>query len=53
MPPFKPSSETSERGLVFGPDGLQDVFAFGLHVEAVRRYFAAQQRTGAHGYVEV
>ena len=52
MPKFVPSSETSERGLVFGPEGLESVFAFPLHVEAVKRYFAANGVTGPHRYVE-
>ena len=52
MPKFVPSSETSERGLVFGPEGLESVFAFALHVEAVKRYFAANGVTGPHRYVE-
>ncbi|MFO0737256.1 MAG: NUDIX domain-containing protein [Labilithrix sp.] len=43
--------ETSERGLVFGPDGLDDVFAFPLHAEAARRFFDARSITGGHGYV--
>lgn len=51
LPPFQPSAETSERGLVFGPDGLDEVFAFPLHVDAARRYFAARGITGPHGYV--
>lgn len=32
--------ETLERGVVFGPDGLEAIFGFDLHVEALRRYFA-------------
>jgi ADP-ribose pyrophosphatase YjhB (NUDIX family) len=44
------NKETSERGLVFGPDGLDDVFAFPLHCEAARRFFAERGITGAHGY---
>lgn len=51
LPPFEPSSETSERGLVFGPDGLDEIFAFSLHVEAAKRYFASRGVTGHHGYV--
>jgi ADP-ribose pyrophosphatase YjhB (NUDIX family) len=47
---FTPNHETLERGLVFGPDGLDDVFAFPLHVEAVRRFFAARSVTGPHAY---
>lgn len=43
--------ETSERGLVFGPGGLDDAFAFPLHAEAARRFFAERGITGEHGYV--
>ena len=50
LPPFAPDAETSERGLVFGPDGLDEVFAFPLHVAAARRYFAAQGITGPHAF---
>ncbi len=50
LPSFTPSHESTERGLVHGPDGLEDVFAFGLHVDAARRWFAAHGITGAHDY---
>lgn len=50
LPPYVRDTETSERGLVFGPGGLEDVFAFPLHVEAARRYFAARGATGAHDF---
>ena len=52
MPPFVPSKETSERGLIFGPDGLEPLFAFDLHTAAVQRYFAASGINGPHRYVE-
>jgi len=45
--------ETSERGLVFGPAGLDDVFAFPLHCGAARRFFAAREVSTAHAYVQV
>jgi ADP-ribose pyrophosphatase YjhB (NUDIX family) len=45
--PFVPSSETTERGLVFGSRGLDALFAFPLHVAAVRRFYAALG--AAHG----
>lgn len=51
--PFEPNAETSERGLVFGADGLEEVFAFPLHSEAVRRFFAAHKIEGAHGYTRL
>jgi ADP-ribose pyrophosphatase YjhB (NUDIX family) len=50
MPPFTVTPETSERGLVFGPEGLDEVFAFPLHAEAARRFFASREITGPHGY---
>ena len=50
LPPFAPNRETSERGLVFGPDGLSEVFAFPLHAEAARRYFAEHEITGPHDF---
>jgi ADP-ribose pyrophosphatase YjhB (NUDIX family) len=49
--PFEPDQETSERGLVFGPGGLEDVFAFPLHAEAARRFFRGRGIEGKHGYV--
>lgn len=45
------NTESSERGLIFGPDGLEGVFAFPLHIAAVRRFFAERGITGEHGYV--
>jgi ADP-ribose pyrophosphatase YjhB (NUDIX family) len=52
MPAFAPSNETSERGLVFGPEGLSSLFAFDLHVAAVERYFAAAGISGPHRYTQ-
>jgi hypothetical protein len=48
--PFEPNHEVSERGVIFGPDRLEDVFAFALHVEAVRKYFAQRGITGEHAF---
>jgi 8-oxo-dGTP pyrophosphatase MutT (NUDIX family) len=48
--PFAPNHEVSERGIIFGPNGLEDVFAFSLHIDAVRRYFAQRGITGDHGF---
>jgi hypothetical protein len=36
---------------VFGPEGLDEVFAFSLHAEAARKYFAGRGITGPHGFV--
>jgi ADP-ribose pyrophosphatase YjhB (NUDIX family) len=50
LPPFHSDAETSERGLVFGPDGLEDVFAFPTHIEAARRYFGGRGVTRNHAF---
>ena len=51
--PFEESAETTERGVVFGPDGLDEVFGFSLHAEALRRFFAARGASGPHGYTQL
>ena len=53
LPTFTPNAEVSERGAVFGPGGLEDVFAFPLHIEAARRWFEAQGTASAHDYTEL
>ena len=53
LAPFAPDHETTERGLVFGPEGLADLFAFPLHVAALRRFFEARGISGAHGYTGI
>jgi ADP-ribose pyrophosphatase YjhB (NUDIX family) len=50
LAPFTPNAETQERGLVFGPRGLDEVFAFPLHAEAARLYFAALHNDGDHAF---
>lgn len=50
---FTPDKETSERGVVFGPDGIDELFAFNLHAEAVRRFFKERSITGKHDYATV
>lgn len=47
------NAECPERGAVFGPEGLDELFAFSLHAEAARRYFAEAGVTGSHGYREL
>lgn len=51
--PYQPDHETESRGLVFGPGGLDDAFAFPLHVEAARRFFAERRIEGDHAHVVV
>jgi len=53
LPPFPKNAEASERGLVFGPEGLAEVFAFPLHARAAERYFAAHGQTGPHRFMPV
>jgi ADP-ribose pyrophosphatase YjhB (NUDIX family) len=51
--PFTPDHETSERGLIFGPQGISEVFAFPLHVRAAERFFSARGIVGPHEYAAV
>jgi ADP-ribose pyrophosphatase YjhB (NUDIX family) len=50
LPPFTPNTEASGRGLIFGPGGIDDLIAFPLHIEAVRRYFAGRSIDGPAGF---
>lgn len=50
LPPFAPNSEASERGVIYGPDGLDAALAFSLHALAARRFFAARGIGGAVGF---
>ena len=50
LPPFQQNTETSERGLIFGPGGIEDVLAFSTHIEAAQRYFGARGITGPHAF---
>lgn len=50
LAPFTPNHETLERGVVWGPDGLDEVFAFPLHAEAARRWFASERIAGPHAW---
>jgi ADP-ribose pyrophosphatase YjhB (NUDIX family) len=50
LPSFTHDAEASERGVIYGPGGLDDVFAFSTHIEAAQRYFAARGVTGSHGF---
>lgn len=53
LAPLAPNHETLERGLVFGPRGLDEVFAFPLHVEAARRFFTNRGSGGDHDFVAI
>lgn len=50
LPHFVAADETSERGVIFGPGGLAEVFAFASHVEAAERYFAARGIDRPHAF---
>ncbi len=50
LPAFSATNETSERGLIFGAEGLEEVFAFPLHAQAAQRFFAARGIHSAHEY---
>jgi ADP-ribose pyrophosphatase YjhB (NUDIX family) len=53
LPAHPPDKETLERGVVMGPGGLDAVFAFNLHAEAARKFFAERGITGDHGFTVV
>ncbi len=51
-PPFEKNNETSERGLVFGPRGLSDIFSFPRHLDAVQKFFHKRDAYGDHNYTQ-
>jgi ADP-ribose pyrophosphatase YjhB (NUDIX family) len=51
LPPFQADHEATERGLVFGPQGLAQVFSFPLHVQAAERFFQSHNIVGSHDFV--
>jgi ADP-ribose pyrophosphatase YjhB (NUDIX family) len=53
LAPFAPNTEGLERGLIFGPGQLADVFAFPLHVRAAERWFASRGSRGPHDFTVV
>ncbi|MDB4953896.1 MAG: hypothetical protein JWO36_1465 [Myxococcales bacterium] len=53
LPPALPNAETQERGIVFGPGGLEAEFVFSLHLAAARQYFAARGVDRAHSFVAI
>jgi ADP-ribose pyrophosphatase YjhB (NUDIX family) len=50
LPALQPNAETLERGVIYGPGGLDTDFVFSLHAEAARRYFAAHGITRHHAF---
>lgn len=50
LPPFQTNTETSERGVIHGPAGVEEVLAFSTHIEATQRYFAARGIAGPHAF---
>lgn len=50
---FTPNAEVSERGVVLGPDGLDEVCAFTLHTDAMRRYFSTRGVVRSHAFCRV
>ena len=50
LTPFTPNAESEERGIILGPDGLEDIFAFPLHTQAARLWFAQQEIHGPHRF---
>ena len=50
LPSFTHDAESSERGVIYGPGGLDEVFAFPTHVEAARRYFETRGVDEPHSF---
>ncbi len=50
LPQFAADHETSERGLIHGPGGLDEDFAFSTHVEAAKRFFSSRGIDGPHAF---
>ena len=50
---FTPNEETQERGLIHGPEGLEELFAFPMHLRAARMWFESQGISGPHRYTAV
>lgn len=48
--PFVPNEEVSERGLVFGPEGLDQIMAFPLHAEAIKKHFQEKGMKGSANF---
>jgi len=43
-------AEVSERGLIYGPDGLDEIMVYPHHVAIARAQFAARGITGPHAF---
>ncbi|MFO0618599.1 MAG: NUDIX domain-containing protein [Polyangiaceae bacterium] len=50
---FTPNAETRERGVIFGSEGLDEVFAFPLHARAATRFFESRGVSGPHRFTAV
>nr|HEX4312456.1 NUDIX domain-containing protein [Kofleriaceae bacterium] len=53
LPAWTPDHEASERGVVFGPGGLDAAFCFSTHVEAAHKWFATRDVSGPHAFEPV
>ena len=49
LPRSRQTPRRAERGLIFGPEALEDVFAFPLHIEAARMWFNFRASRGLTG----
>ena len=53
LSPLPENHETEERGVIFGGGGLEEVFAFSLHIEAVHRFFEGEAADAPHGFISL
>jgi ADP-ribose pyrophosphatase YjhB (NUDIX family) len=50
LPPFVVNHEVSERGVIFGTQGLEPLFAFSLHLKAATRFLGELGISGPHQF---
>jgi ADP-ribose pyrophosphatase YjhB (NUDIX family) len=50
LPTFVPNHEVSERGVIFGTQGLEPHFAFSLHLQMATRFFDERRIAGPHRF---
>lgn len=50
LAPFVKNHEVSERGVIFGTQGLEPLFAFSLHLRAATRFFAERGISATHQF---
>jgi hypothetical protein len=53
IPTFVQNHEVSERGVIFGTQGLDPLFAFALHLKVATRFFEERGIVGPHQFQRI